>query len=326
MGKLIYYIIWVSFFVNCNSCSSNDEVKAGNGGYLFAHMTNDSYGSMFYSVSDDGKNWRILNKGQKICDYRGHPDFCLGKDGRYYMIGIESGTQQPLLWATKSMITWGVEQTIPKEIFDTSDAGYKVDGYYGAPKMYYDIDSGQYIITWHAADIHLSMSSDEEVNKLYWKSIRTFYVLTSDFKEFTKPQRLFQFTGFHENMPTMDVIIRKENGKYYAFIKDERWPEDAGEDYKAIHIAKSDNLTGPYENPGQAITDHWREAQTLVRNPNDDGWYLYVELYPYEYTLYEATDFESRWKAKEISPFYARHGSVVRVDESTYRAILKAYQ
>lgn len=327
MEKLLYNIVFAMFFMSCNSCSSTgEETITEDGGYLFAHMTDDSYGSMFYSVSDDGTNWRTLNGGKKICDYRGHPDFCLGKDDRYYMIGIEAGTQQPLLWATKNMITWGIEQTISQDVFDTKTIGYKTDSWYGAPKMYYDTDSGQYIITWHTADANLSMNGNEAHDKPYWKSIRTFYVLTSDFKVFTQPQRLFHFTGTHENMPTMDVIIRKENGIYYAFIKDERWPEDISEGYKAVHIAKSENLTGPYENPGRAITDNWREGQTLVRNPKDNGWYLYVERYPYEYTLYETTDIEGTWKKKEIKPLYVRHGSVVRVNESTYRAILKAYQ
>jgi hypothetical protein len=192
--------------------------------------------------------------------------------------------------------------------------------------MYYDSDSEKYIITWHAADAGLNMGGSEDNNRNYWRSIRTFFVLTSDFKEFTEPQRLFHFTGIHENMPTMDVIIRKENGKYYAFIKDERWPGDVSEGFKAIRIAKSEKLTGPYSNPSTAITDTWREAQTLVRNLKDNGWFLFVERYPYEYTLYEAPSLEGPWKNKEIKNFSARHGSVVRIDEQTYRALLKTYQ
>jgi hypothetical protein len=328
MRKMIkHYFIAVAFMM-CLTCCARKEnrVVSENGGYLFAHMSNNSYGSLFYSVSDDGTDWRLLNKGQRICDYRGHSDFCFGKDGRYYMIGIEAGTQQPLLWATKNLITWGIEQNISKDVFDTAKAGYKADSWYGAPKMYYDADSKQYIITWHAADASLSRNGNEEHDKPYWRSIRTFYVLTSDFREFTQPHRLFHFTGKHENMPTMDVIIRKIDGKYYAFIKDERWPGDVSDGYKAIHIAKSDNLTGPYENPGPAVTDTWHEAQTLVRNPDDTGWYLFAENYPHKYDLYESVNIEGPWKKKEISAVNIRHGSVVRVDEPTYRAILTAYQ
>jgi hypothetical protein len=282
---------------------------------------------MFYSVSDDGINWRTLNQGKKISEYRGHPDFCLGKDGRYYMIGIQAGTRQPVLWATKSMITWEIEKNIPASAFDVSDLGHKTDqAWYGAPKMYYDEDSDQYIITWHAAKKELTTNGNEEHDKPFWRSIRTFYILTSDFVSFTKPRRLFNFTGIHEDMPTMDAIIRKVDGKYYSFVKDERWPGDVAEGYKAIHITKSDNLTGPYENPGKAVTDTWREAQTLVRNPKDTGWYLFVEEYPIKYTLYTSSNIEGPYVRKEITAPNARHGSIIHVDETTYRAILKAYQ
>ena len=328
MKHLLCCVIGILLFVGCNGCSSNkEEAKPGNGGYLFAHMTTSDYGAMYYSVSQDGINWTTLNSGKKVSDYRGHPDFCLGKDGRYYMIGIQGGTWQPVLWATKSMITWGIEKQISQSVFNVDKLGHKTELiWYGAPKMFYDEDSGQYIITWHAAKDGLTTNGNEEHDKPYWRSIRTFYVLTSDFVTFTEPQRLFNFTGIHENMPTMDAIIRKVDGKYYSFIKDERWPGDVSEGYKAIRITKSENLTGPYENPGQAITDTWREAQTLARNPRDNGWYLFVERYPIEYTLYEASQIEGPWVKKNIASPDARHGSVVRIDETTYQALLKAFK
>ena len=324
MRKLLF-IISLFTFVTCNIFASPDgrEEKAENGGYLFAHMTSESYGSMFYSISRDGVEWQSLNNGMRICDYNGHHDFCQKKDGGYYMIGIERGTLQPLLWATSDLITWGVEKQIPKSVFNTDEAGYSPGGAYGAPKMYYDWDSGQYIITWHAYETRYSPRNTD--NQTHWESMRTFYVLTSDFNSFSKPQRLFNFTGTYSSMATLDVIIRKENGKYYAFIKDERWPCIEG--YKAIHIARSDNLTGPYENPGDAITAPWREAPTVVRNPQDNGWFLYVENYlSFEYVLYEAANFEDTWKAQGTITYPARHGSIIRVNESTYQELLRAYK
>lgn len=192
--------------------------------------------------------------------------------------------------------------------------------------MYYDRDSDQYIITWHAAKKGLTRNGDEEHDKDYWRSIRTFYILTSDFNTYTEPKRLFSFTGECENMPTMDAIIRKIDGKYYSFIKDERWPEDIAQGYKAIKMTKSDNLIGPYENPSAAITTNWREAQTLVQNPNNNGWYLFVEHYPLEYDLYEASSIQGPWIHREIKSPNARHGSVIWVDWTTYQAITRAYK
>lgn len=329
MKHFLNYIILLVLFVNCNGCSSNDDniENSGKGGYLFAHMKDADYGGFYYSVSEDGINWTTLNSGSKINEYRGHPDFCLGRDGRYYMIGIEAGTGQPLLWETRNLIGWGVEKQIPKSAFDLSALGHSTEQvWYGAPKMYYDKDSDQYIITWHAAKEGLTTNGNEEHDKPYWRSIRTFYILTSDFKTYTEPKRLFNFTGEHEDMPTMDAIIRKIDGKYYSFIKDERWPEDISEGSKAIRMTKADNLTGPYENPGAAITTNWREAQTLVPKPENNGWYLFVEHYPLEYDLYEASSIEGPWTHKEIKSPDARHGSMIWVDGATYQAIVRAYK
>ncbi len=147
-----------------------------------------------------------------------------------------------------------------------------------------------------------------------------------DFETFTKPQRLFDFTGEHENMPTMDAIIRKIDGKYYSFIKDERWEGETPEGFKAIRWTKSDNLTGPYQNPSAAVTDTWTEAQTLVANPAGTGWHLYVEHYPLEYYLYTAQSIEGSWSKREITSPDARHGSMIKIDGETMQAVKQAYK
>ena len=52
--------------------------------YLFAHMTVEDYGRLYYSVSTNGLHWRLLNGGKRILpEYRGHPDLARGHDGRW---------------------------------------------------------------------------------------------------------------------------------------------------------------------------------------------------------------------------------------------------
>ena len=104
-------------------------------------MTTSDYGSMYYSVSYDGIHWETLNNGAKINEYRGHPDFCTGRDGRYYMIGVEGGTWRPVLWVTGNLIGWNIEKYLPEKAFDVSKSGYFTEHiWYNAPKMYYDAD------------------------------------------------------------------------------------------------------------------------------------------------------------------------------------------
>ena len=91
------------------------SVEDRQGGYLFAHMTNADYGSLFYSISRDGLSWETLNGGKVILEsYFGHPDICEGPDvfgkagRRWYMIGVVRGSSKEslVLWHTTDLVVW----------------------------------------------------------------------------------------------------------------------------------------------------------------------------------------------------------------------------
>ena len=295
---------------------------SGNGGYLFVHMTDQNYGRMFYSVSRDGLVWETLNDGKVILEtYLGHPTLTRGGDGKYYMIGVSTGQtpHYPVLWFSDDLVVWGHRDLSP-DIFDVSAFNYKNDTYYyGAPKVWYDSASGRYIITWHAGITGVDNAQEE------WESKRTFYILTEDFETFTPADRLFDFTGDDADMATIDTIIEKEGDTYYAIIKDERWPDKCPTG-KTIRIASSSSLTGPYTNPGPPVTPAWREAPSIVRSPDGQGWYLYTEQYPTTYELYKCSSLAgSMWSQVAFTPPVARHGWVMRIDETQYQAIVDAY-
>lgn len=333
INKLFVFILPVLFFSSSFCfCSSHDDkgnssedvdrpATDNNGGYLFAHMTPADYGKLFYSVSRDGLKWETLNNRNVILDdYRGHPDICQGGDNNFYMIGIQGDNAPYLtLYSTPDLVTWR-RKDLDRSVFDVSHLGLQNEGSsVGAPKMFYDEDSKQYIITWHAFSPGLSGNA-------LWESMRTCYILTSDFETFTPAQRLFNFTGDDEDMATIDTIIKKEGDTYYAIIKDERWPEKCATG-KTIRIATSANLTGPYSNPGPPITPAWREAPTLVKSMDDKNWFLYVEDYRNsQYNLFKASSLTgSMWSQVEFTPPVARHGCIIRVSEKLYEGIVKAY-
>ena len=141
-----YYIIGLLLSLMSWACS--DDVETGreeipvetDGGYLFAHMTNANYGKLYYAASRDGVNWETLNKGRIINSaYIGHPDICQGHDGAFYMIAVN-----PLaLWRSEDLVTW-TSAPLDEMIFNRSNAqGFYTTYYWGAPKMFYDKDSGQ---------------------------------------------------------------------------------------------------------------------------------------------------------------------------------------
>ena len=130
---------------------TSPSVKAGNGGYLFAHMRHEDYGRLYYYISRDAKNWTKLNNNERVVpDYRGHPDIMKGRDGRYYMIGVSEKTQNPVLWTSRDLVKWKQEKELSAEPFIHIEGYFTERAWFGAPKLFYDKDSDQYLITWHA--------------------------------------------------------------------------------------------------------------------------------------------------------------------------------
>ena len=148
---------------------TSSYLKAGNGGYLFAHMKHEDYGRLYYYISRDAKNWTKLNSNERVVpEYRGHPDIMKGRDGRYYMIGVSEKTQNPILWTSKDLVKWKQEKELSAEPFIHIEGYFTERVWFGAPKLFYDKDSDQYLITWHACKA--GATGNEE-----WKTMRTFY-------------------------------------------------------------------------------------------------------------------------------------------------------
>jgi hypothetical protein len=225
--------------------------------YLFAHMMKDDYGRLYYSISNDGLHWKLLNDGKRILgeEYRGHPDICQGHDGRYYMLGNHSRNPEINIWVSKDLVTWSRLRDFRPDIWKTPDFKPALR-YHGAPKIYYDKASAQYLITWHST----CEKPEKDRPEKFWSGMRTLYVTSKDLARFSDPKRLFAF-----EMATIDVIVRREADHYYAIIKDERYPSFDWPTGKTIRISSSPNLLGPYSEPSPRITPNFREAPTLIR-------------------------------------------------------------
>ena len=295
------------------------------GAYLFAHMKDADYGALYYSVSLDGKKWTTLNGYECIApEYYGHPNIVRGGDGVYYMIAVSrkpvGRLHTPILYYSRDLITWKTRNLDRNAFEKVTEIGYQnEDGFIGAPKLFYDKENNQFIITWHA--FRPGTKGDE-----LWESMRTFYMLTSDFQTFTSPARLFHFTGEDAQMATIDATIVEDRGTYYAIIKDERWPRTSPTG-KTIRIAQSKHLTGPYSNPGPSVTPAWREAPTVVPQLKGSGWSIYAEEYPQQYNLFQAPSLSSEtWMPVGIdAPERGRHGCVIRISKKQYKRIVKAF-
>ena len=313
-------ILLVVIITNAALARAAAETKYA--GYLFAHMTKSDYGRLYYSISTDGLNWTPLNDGKRVLgkEYRGHPDICKGHDGRYYLLGNYERQPQISIWVSTDLVKWSKLRDFKPDIYRTPNFKPALL-YLGAPKMFYDVDSHTYIITWHST-CEKPIAEDTEQ---FWSGMRTLYVTSKDLTRFTDSKRLFTFDN-----ATIDVLIRKENNRFYAIIKDELMPTFDHPTGKSLRICSANNLTGPYTAPGPRITPNFREAPMLIRTLDDTAWYLYYEQYPgVSYGLSTAKTLHSPWHDKYCKryniPQQARHGCMIPITQGRYDAIIRAY-
>ncbi len=305
-----------------------DRAKA----YLFAHMTKERYGVLYYSVSLDGLNWRRLNGGRPVSqEYHGHASIARMPDGRYILVGNKSDSDPFVrFWVSSDLIRWSPYGTYKPDLSQVRGMANPLQRL-GAPKLFYDKASAKYLLTWHTPNVPHTPADPER----YWASQRTLYVLSSDLKTFEGPPKLL----FDWDIATIDtVIVPGDDGEgYCAMVKDERYPSYNWPTGKTVRISCAPTLLGPYPMPGAPVSPNFREAPTIIRAPNNRDWLLYYEQYAgVSYGLSKAPRLEGpwyqvqgnsgvqRWNRFEM-PAGTRHGSMIATDRAQYDAIVAAF-
>ena len=297
--------------------------------YLFAHMVDGDYGHLYYSVSRDGLHWQPLNQGKRVFEnYHGHADICQGHDGRFYLVG-NRGDDQPDInfWVSDDLVKWTKFSDYSPDVTHVPDYP-KALPRIGAPKIFYDAASSQYLLTWHTThDL-----GQTDLPEPYWAGQRTLYATSKDLKNFSAPHKFFSW-----DMATIDVIVRREGDRYFAILKDERYPTLEWTTGKTIRICSATNLLGPYSEPGPSISPGFREAPTLIPSPDGRAWYLYYEQYPgVSYGLTAGASLNGPWFQvsgathhgdwdKYTFPPKVRHGSMLPITRQQYEVLVKAF-
>lgn len=301
-----------------------------NEAYLFAHMTHQDYGRLYYSLSLDGLHWNSLNNGKRVFEsYKGHPDICKGHDGRYYLAGNDNDKSLDIkIWVSDDLCEWELYNTYTPDLKSTPDYSMALQRI-GAPKLYYDKSDKQYILSWHTPHKQGTKKDPER----YWASQRTLYVLSNDLKVFSDhPQKLFDW-----DMGTIDVFIRKVGEQYFAVLKDETYPSLYWTTGKTIRIAKASSLIGPYSLPSEPISPNFREAPMLIPSPDGKNWYMYYEQYPgISYGLSIADNMNGPWYQASGYTFYSdwdkysfpasvRHGCMITISKEEYKKLVEKF-
>ncbi len=320
MRSLFYFLLLSALFVSRPAVFAADA-------YLFAHMTKADYGRLYYSVSTDGLHWTLLNNGERVMDetYRGHPDIMQGSDGIYWLVGVrEPDNPGVIFFSSSDLISWKAGPELDANHFNVGERTGGIPSL-GAPKLFWDDVSNLFYLTWHAARRNRPENMVDGVKEHLWSDMRTFVMTSPDLVEWSQARRLFQY-----DMATIDVIIREENGTYYAILKDEKYPTFDHATGKAIRIASSESPLGPWTEPGPPITSNYHEAPTLIPNAGQSGWLLYHEQYPgIQYGISTARTLAGPWYEMWVQtydvPAEARHGCMLAIPRELYDGLLAAY-
>ena len=69
-----------------------------------------------------------------------------------------------------------------------------------------------------------------------------------------------------------------------------------------------------------------RDSPIIVPTVDGKGFYLFTENYPLQYDMFEAQSLDGPWTERYFAGPKARHGCMVRVNETEYQAIINAYK
>lgn len=290
------------------------------GGYLFAYTgSGENKYKLFYALSPDGVRWTEMGSSP-LPEYFGYPSLTSDDSGNFYLLGTTSGKHphSPVVWKSADLLNWE-SQVIDASVMAVPPHYENDTNSYGAMKLFFDPASRQFMITWHAS---LKCYPKGE---WHWKSMRTFYILTRDFKTFTKAERLLDFDGPDRTMAQLDATVHYVDGMYYVLVKDERkydWLSTEVVEDRVPRIARSRKLTGPYTGLSNGLTPQYRNAPIMVRSLDGGRFMLYVvnpQTGLYELYISENIERQGPWEPMEMTPpENCSNGCILPVDKDIY--------
>lgn len=278
-------------------------------GYLFAYFTGNNIDqeAIRFALSDDGYNYKAINKGNPILSSAAiaatggvrDPHILRGPRGEYRMVVTDMRSQNGwnsnhgmVLLKSSNLIDWTSSKIDIRTAFPTLAAADRV----WAPQTIWDSTANKYMI-------YFAMRlGGNDVDKIYWAYANDDFTGLA-----TTPAVLFTNAG----KPTIDADIVLFNGIYHLFFKTEG-------NGNGIKSATSKTLKGPYtliDKVLQSTTDAV-EGSCVFKLTDSDTWILMYDLYTtgkYQFTTStNLLDFKLATKAYSFD-FTPRHGTVIPI-------------
>jgi hypothetical protein len=286
--------------------------------YLFSYFKGNGEDGLHMAWSRDGLHWKSLKGDSSFL----HPevsedqlmrDPCIirGADSLFHMVWTDSWTDKGIGYASSpDLLHWSRQQRLP--VMEQEEGARNC----WAPEITCDPSSRTCMIYWATTITGRYSASDEIAEDRY--NHRIYYVTTEDFLTFSSTKLLFD-PGFN----CIDATIVPDKQGFIMFFKDERLhPEQ-----KNIKMARSAELTGPYQlTSNTPVTgDYWAEGPTTIHT--GDKWILYFDRYQdQQFGAITSTDLKT-WT--DISgrirlPEGIRHGSILKITEQELERLTDA--
>ena len=296
--------------------------KEGFSVYLFAYFTGNtqSQEALRFAISNDGYNYKALNKNNSILDSKvisstggiRDPHILRGIDGHsYYMVATDmvsalgwNANRAFILMKSDNMTDWQTNVINIPTTFATFATAQRV----WAPQTIYDSKKGKYMVYW-------SMSLNNGVDKFYYSYVNAEFTALE-----TEPALLFENP---EGTAVIDGDIVLKDGLFNLFFK----TEGSG---NGIKKAVSSTLTGEYVMMDKYLqsTNSPVEGGCVFRMYDTDKWILMYDIYTngaYQFT--ESDDLEnfSIVKPKVSFDFTPRHGTIIPITTEEAAALMKKW-
>lgn len=283
--------------------------------YLFSFFKGNGEDGLHLAASKDGLKWEALNNNESfltptVGNDKLMRDPCIikGGDDKFHMVWTVSWNEKGIGYANSTdLIHWSEQKYIPVMHHEADALNC------WAPELFYDDESGQYLICWATTIPGRFPDTDSLGDDGY--NHRMYYTTTKDFIDFSDTKLLYD-KGFN----VIDATIIKKDDSYMMFLKNETLtpkPE------KNIRIAESDKLTGNWSHPSEPITTNWVEGPSVMKI-NDD-WIVYFDMYTRSKMGAVRSSDLTNWTniSDKISfPEGTRHGTIFKVKESVLNNII----
>jgi len=283
--------------------------------YIFAYFKNNGQDGLHLAYSTDGFKWSALKNDNSflkptVANDKLMRDPCIikGTGGLFHMVWTVSWSDKGIGYAnSKDLINWSEQRFIPVMMQEDSARNC------WAPEITYDAKSKQYMIYW-ATTIAGKYKTDPKVENGY--NHRMYYVLTKDFKTFSKTKMLYD-KGFN----VIDATIVPDGKQFVMFLKDEtREPVQ-----KNLKIATSKKINKGYSNASAPITgNYWAEGPTTLKI--NGTWIVYFDKYmDHKYGAIQSTDLKNWTDVSDRLevPKGIRHGTIFTISRKEFELLPK---